>query len=270
MEAKLCFIGHALMENRSGLIVDARLTRVSGHAERMAALDMIEGFADRPRAVTLGADKGYDADDFVEELRTMNVRPHVAQNTSGRRSAIDGRTTRHAGYADEPAHPQADRGGVRLDQDGGRLAQDQVARSAQGRLGLHLRRGRLQPRPSAEAPGRRHDPAHRSLQPGPAGGGGSSRWSCGTTTLDLVEPAYIIFDGKARRIRLRLCHRLARGGIHASGAEFNWDGNDEMDEACGDGWAELHDDGSLTGEISFHSGDEIAYRPRLVSSSTAC
>ena len=53
MEAKLCFIGHGLMENRSGLIVDARLTRVSGHAERLAALDMIEGFADRPRAVTL-------------------------------------------------------------------------------------------------------------------------------------------------------------------------------------------------------------------------
>jgi len=98
MEAKLCFIGHGLMENRSGLLIDARLTRVSGHAERLAALDMIQHWADRPRAITLGADKGYDAADFVEELRTMNVRPHVAQNTSGRRSAIDGRTTRHAGY----------------------------------------------------------------------------------------------------------------------------------------------------------------------------
>jgi transposase len=99
MEAKLCFIGHGLMENHSGLIVDARLTRVSGHAERLAALEMIEGFADRPRAVTLGADKGYDAADFVEELRTINVRPHVARNLSGRRSAIDRRTTRHPGYA---------------------------------------------------------------------------------------------------------------------------------------------------------------------------
>jgi IS5 family transposase len=98
MEAKLCFIGHALMENRSCLIVDTRLTRVSGHAERLAALDMIQGFADRPSAVTLGADKGYDAADFVEELRTINVRPHVAQNRSGRRSAIDKRTTRHPGY----------------------------------------------------------------------------------------------------------------------------------------------------------------------------
>jgi transposase len=99
MEARLCFIGHALMENRSGLIVDTRLTRVSGHAERLAALDMIQGFADRPGAITLGADKGYDAADFIEELRTINVRPHVAQNTSGRRSAIDKRTTRHPGYA---------------------------------------------------------------------------------------------------------------------------------------------------------------------------
>jgi IS5 family transposase len=99
MEAKLCFIGHGLMENRSGLIVEARLTRVSGHAERLAALELIEGFADRPTAITLGADKGYDAADFVEELRSMNVRPHVAQNTSGRRSAIDSRTTRHPGYA---------------------------------------------------------------------------------------------------------------------------------------------------------------------------
>ena len=98
MEAKLCFIGHGLMENRSGLVVDARLTRVSGHAERLAALDMIERCANRPKAITLGADKGYDAADFVEELRTLNVRPHVARNTSGRRSAIDGRTTRHWGY----------------------------------------------------------------------------------------------------------------------------------------------------------------------------
>ena len=99
MEAKLCFIGHGLMENRSGLIVDARLTRVSGHAERLAALEMIEPLAGRSRAITLGADRGYDAADFVEELRTLNVRPHVAQNTNRRRSAIDGRTTRHRGYA---------------------------------------------------------------------------------------------------------------------------------------------------------------------------
>jgi transposase len=99
MEARLCYIAHGLMENRSGLLVDARLTLVSGHAERLAALDMMGPVADRPVAVTLGADKSYDAADFVEELRTLNVRPHVAQNTNGRRSAVDKRTTRHPGYA---------------------------------------------------------------------------------------------------------------------------------------------------------------------------
>ena len=95
-EAKLCFMGHALMENRSGLIVDACLTRADGHAERVAALAMIEPRADRPGRITLGADKGYDAEDFVNELRSMNVVPHVAAKI--RSSAIDARTTRHAGY----------------------------------------------------------------------------------------------------------------------------------------------------------------------------
>ena len=98
MEAKLCFIGHGLMENRSALIVDTRVTPANGHAERIAALAMIEPRADRPRSVSVATDKGYDAEDFVNELRSMNVRPHVAQNANGRSSAIDRRTTRHAGY----------------------------------------------------------------------------------------------------------------------------------------------------------------------------
>ena len=98
-EAKLCFMGHALMENRNGLLVDACLTRADGHAERIAALHMIEPRADWPQAITVGADKAYDAEDFVNELRSMTATPHVAQNTNGRSSAIDGRTTRHAGYA---------------------------------------------------------------------------------------------------------------------------------------------------------------------------
>jgi len=98
-EAKLCFIGHALMENRHALFVGACLTPADGHAERVAALHMVEPHADRPRAITLGADKAYDAEDFVNELRAMKVTPHVAQNNNGRASAVDGRTTRHAGYA---------------------------------------------------------------------------------------------------------------------------------------------------------------------------
>jgi len=87
------------MENRNGLIVGALATRASGHAERLAALHLMEPHADRPQKVTLAGGKGFDTQDFVAELREINVTPHVAQNTNGRRSAIDGRTTRHPGYA---------------------------------------------------------------------------------------------------------------------------------------------------------------------------
>jgi hypothetical protein len=96
--SKLAFMGHVLMENRNGLAVDACLTHATGMAEREAALAMID---DQPgeRRLTLAADKAYDTADFVADLRDRNVTPHVAQNTSRRRSAIDGRTTRHPGYA---------------------------------------------------------------------------------------------------------------------------------------------------------------------------
>jgi transposase len=95
--AQLAYLGHVLMENRSGLVVDTRVTAADGHGERQAALMMA---ADLPGArVTLGGDKGYDCRDFVDELRRMQVTPHVAQHTRNRRSAIDARTTRHAGYA---------------------------------------------------------------------------------------------------------------------------------------------------------------------------
>jgi transposase len=95
--AQLAYLGHVLMENRSGLVVDTRVTRADGFGERAAALGMI---ADRPGGrVTLGGDKGYDYPEFVDDLRQIAVTPHVAQNTTNRRSAIDARTTRHAGYA---------------------------------------------------------------------------------------------------------------------------------------------------------------------------
>jgi transposase len=97
-EAKLCHMGHLLMENRSGLIIDALLTPASGTAEREAAEAMLGRQPGRHRA-TLGADKAYDVADFVADLRALNVTPHVTQNTANRRSAIDARTTRHPGYA---------------------------------------------------------------------------------------------------------------------------------------------------------------------------
>ena len=94
--AKLCHMGHVLMENRNGLVVDAILTHATGSAEREAALTMLGGMEGRHR-ITLGADKNYDTAAFVAALREMEVTPHVAQNNTNRRSAIDRRTTRHPG-----------------------------------------------------------------------------------------------------------------------------------------------------------------------------
>ncbi len=96
--AQLCYMGHVLMENRNGLAVSARLTQASGTAERDACLEMLQDIGGNQR-VTLGGDKNYDVRDFVDTLRNLNVTPHVAQNDTNRKSAIDGRTTRHPGYA---------------------------------------------------------------------------------------------------------------------------------------------------------------------------
>ncbi len=95
--SQLAYMGHLLTENRNGLIVSALLTEADGYAERLAALEMIEG-AGRKRRITLGADKGYDTADFVEECRMRNTTPHIAQNTTNRATRIDGRTSRHEGY----------------------------------------------------------------------------------------------------------------------------------------------------------------------------
>ena len=95
-EAKLCHMGHLMMENRNGLIVDARLTEANGTAERTTALDMIDDNAEP--GSTVGGDKNYDTADFVAGCRERGCTPHVSQNDTNRRSAIDARTTRHPGY----------------------------------------------------------------------------------------------------------------------------------------------------------------------------
>ena len=101
--AMLCFMGHTLMENRNGFVVQAELTHADGYGERKAALEMINRHSPgSTRRLTLGADKGYDSANFVAELRRMVVTPHVAQKA--RRSAIDGRTTGHPGYALSQRH----------------------------------------------------------------------------------------------------------------------------------------------------------------------
>ena len=91
-------MGHLLMENRNGLVVDARLTHATGTAERDTAAEMLAALPPGGR-ITVGADKLFDTADFAAEMRRLGVTPHVSQHSNGRRSAIDGRTTRHAGYA---------------------------------------------------------------------------------------------------------------------------------------------------------------------------
>jgi transposase len=102
--AKLCYIGHALMENRHGLAVGGGISQATGTAERETALDLIDGCGRGNRRVTLGADKAYDVAQFVHDLRDRSVTPHIAidghlsKSGKQRKTVVDGRTTRHAGY----------------------------------------------------------------------------------------------------------------------------------------------------------------------------
>lgn len=103
-DSRLCYMGHALMENRNGLVVDAELTLATGLAEREATLAMLDRRSAKSRRITLGADKAYDVEDFVRRLRERKVTPHIAINGSVsktgkvRKTAIDKRTTHHPGY----------------------------------------------------------------------------------------------------------------------------------------------------------------------------
>jgi transposase len=97
-KSKLAFSQHALMENRNGLLVDLRIDEANGTAEIMNAIEMLSAHVKTPRA-TVGGDKLFDTKEFVEATRFMSITPHVAQNTKRRRSAVDGRTTRHGGYS---------------------------------------------------------------------------------------------------------------------------------------------------------------------------
>jgi transposase len=96
--AKLSYAGHLLMENRNALIADMELSSATGYAERETALTLLRRLPTRARRRTVAGDKGFDTRDFIAGCREIGVTPHVSQNTSNRRSAIDGRTTRHAGH----------------------------------------------------------------------------------------------------------------------------------------------------------------------------
>lgn len=96
--AQLCYCGHLLIEHRSALIVDAELTAATGFAERDCATDMLKRLPKSKRRRTVAGDKNYDTQKFVADVRAAGFTPHVAQNNTNRRSAIDGRVTRHGGY----------------------------------------------------------------------------------------------------------------------------------------------------------------------------
>jgi len=257
-----------LMENRNGLVVDACLTEANGHAERIAALHMIEPRADRPTPITLGADKAYDAEDFVNELRSMNATPHVAQNTNGRSSAIDGRTTRYAGYA------LSQRIRKRIKEAFGWIkmvaGQERTKLRGRERVGwaftfaataYNLARLPNSWRPAREGPGelptdwpladRRGRPlgpgSPRSLRPGGADDHRSKRRN------RLRRPG-----GRPRsRIRARL-DRLPLGRM------------EEGDQVEGEGTAELLDDGTIEIEFAYRNGDEAILKAKRDASSTAC
>ena len=97
--AKLSYMGHALMENRFGIYLEVLVTEATGRAEREGAITMLKRRRGVHKRATVGADKAYDTKDFIDRCRELDVTPHVAQNTTNRKSAIDGRVTRHAGYA---------------------------------------------------------------------------------------------------------------------------------------------------------------------------
>jgi hypothetical protein len=143
-EAKLAYCGNVLIENRNGLVVDTELLQCNGTAERDAAMLMAERLEGDGR-VTLGTDKGYDTKEFVKEMRQMKVTPHVAQN-DGRRggSAIDERTTRHAGYKVSQQKRKKIEEVVRLAENRGIAAQDAAPRGTKSRKGIYLRGRRLQ------------------------------------------------------------------------------------------------------------------------------
>lgn len=152
-EARLCYLGHVLSENRHGLVVDVELTEVDGYAERDAAVPMLGRSITGP--ATVGTDRAYDTRDFVWDVRGLGITPHVTQNERGRRTAIDRRATRHPGCP-EPAQAQAGLEGLRLDQHGRHRRQAPLPGSRPEQVVARPDRSGLQPHPPGQPPaGRR-------------------------------------------------------------------------------------------------------------------
>ena len=149
-EAKLSYIGNALTENRHGLVVEAELGSATGTIEREAAMTMVARHSPGSRRLTLGADKAYDVHGFVDDLRDLNVTPHIAQNTTNRSSAIDARTTRHPGYAISQQKRKRTEEPFGWAKTIGGLARPMLRGVARLRIQVHSDNGSLRPHPAAQ------------------------------------------------------------------------------------------------------------------------
>jgi hypothetical protein len=251
--------GRVGRRSRHGLIVDVRTTHAIGRAERETAEAMIEAAA-RGRRVTLGADKAYDAAEHVARLRTIGVTPHVAQNTSGRRSATDGRTTRHPSYA------VSQRLRKRIDEPFGWIKPAAGLRKTRhrglSRVGWAVGRC-CQPGARAQAArGRRMITRGRSQLIG--------KWRI--VEMDLWDADYIDMLGPGRSQFDHDGGTMAFGAVQigldchygADSDHFTFSGHDEMTEVSGDGAADREPDGSITGEIRFRWRDEAVLSPWVV------
>jgi Transposase DDE domain len=268
-EAKLCFMGHALMENRNGLVVEACLTGANGHAGRIAALHRIEPRADRPRPLTLGADKACDAEDFVNALRSMNATPHVAQNVNGR-SSIDGRTTRHAGYA------VRQRIRKRIEEAFGWIktiaGRERTQLRGRERVGGAFTFAAAASNLAAVA-----EAAGGLLGKAPANCRLIGRWRIveadlwDRARLDLCGPARLTITAQGGEIAFGALEAGLEGEYARDPIGFYWAGCEEGDEVDGEGTAELLDDGTLEIEFEYRNGDEpVLKAKRDHPSSTAC
>ena len=153
-ESKLSYLGHALVENRNGLIAAAMVTHADGYAERDAALLMLaEKQEGRSRRITVGADKAYDTKDFVSTVRELNVTPHVTKNDKGRCQQPGPQNHAPARLCHQPEPPMADRKGIRMAEANRPAAPGQVARAGESGLAVRLQLRGAQPDPAAATDG---------------------------------------------------------------------------------------------------------------------
>ena len=167
-EAKLSYQGQVLMENRNGLVTGTRLTQATGTAEREAAVEMAQqmGGRDGQRA-TVGADKAYDTQDFVQHLRDLNITPHVAQNTTQPLQCDRRPHDAACGLRGQPTQAQTGGRDLWLDQDGRTDAQDATSRPGTGGVDVHLHGGCLQPGADSKPQGSRVLERGQDRVPGP-------------------------------------------------------------------------------------------------------